>query len=189
MSRGVVGILLAAGFARRFGSDKRLQRLADGRAMAVVAAGQLLQAGVPVIAVLRPEDAELAELLAAAGCEVVNAAAAQFGMGHSLAAGVAASPDAAGWLVALADMPRLQVASHRAVLAALHAGASLARSEHAGQAGHPVGFAARWREQLLALSGDAGARQLVQAGAAELVRCPVDDPGVLFDVDLPGDLA
>ena len=189
MSRGVVGILLAAGFARRFGSDKRLQRLADGRAMAVVAAGSLLQAGVPVIAVVRPEDALLAELLTAVGCEVVQATAAHRGMGHSLAAGVAASPDAAGWLVALADMPRLQVASHRAVLAALHAGASLARSEHDGRAGHPVGFAAPWREQLLALTGDAGARHLVQAAAAELVRCPVDDPGVLFDVDLPGDLA
>jgi molybdenum cofactor cytidylyltransferase len=120
---------------------------------------------------------------------VVVAEQAAFGMGHSLAAGVVATGGAAGWLVALADMPRIAPASYRAVLDRLRAGASLVRPQHAGRPGHPVGFAAEWRGALQALSGDAGARSLVQAAGERLVLCPVDDPGILFDVDRPADLS
>ncbi|RIX49614.1 MAG: nucleotidyltransferase family protein [Rhodocyclales bacterium GT-UBC] len=185
----IVGILLAAGFSRRFGGDKRLQPLADGRPMAVVAASNLLAACGRVIAVVRPEDQGLAGMLDELGCTVVAAEDAALGMAHSLAAGVAASANARGWLIALADMPRIEAASYRAVLAALQGGAAMARPEYGGRPGHPVGFAAMWRADLLGLQGDAGARAIVQAAPELLKRCPVDDPGVLLDIDLPTDLA
>lgn len=186
---GIVGILLAAGFSRRFGGDKRLQALADGRPLAVVAASNLLAACGRVIAVVRPEDQGLASLLDELGCTVVAAEEAAFGMGRSLAAGIAASGDAAGWLIALADMPRIEAASYRAVLTALRGGAAIARPHYRGQPGHPVGFAAMWRADLLGLQGDAGARAILQSAAERVVACPVDDAGVLFDIDTPRDLA
>lgn len=186
---GIVGILLAAGFSRRFGGDKRLQPLADGRPMAAVAASNLLAACGRVIAVVRSEDKALAGVLEEVGCMVVAAEDATLGMGHSLAAGVAASGHADGWLIALADMPRIEAASYRAILAALQGGAAIARPEYGGQPGHPVGFAAEWRKALLALSGDAGARAILQSVPGRVVACPVDDAGVLFDVDTPMDLA
>lgn len=186
---GIVGILLAAGFSRRFGGDKRLQPLADGRPMAVVAATNLLAACGRVIAVVRSEDQGLAGMLDELGCTVVAAEDAALGMGHSLAAGVAASANARGWLIALADMPRIEAASYQAVLAALQGGAAIARPEFGGRPGHPVGFAAEWRKVLLTLSGDAGARAILQSAPGRVVACPVDDAGVLFDVDTPRDLA
>ena len=48
-------------------------------------------------------------------------------MGHTLAAGVAAAPDAAGWLIALADMPYIDPATYQAVIEALQTGASVAQ--------------------------------------------------------------
>lgn len=186
---GIIGILLAAGFSRRFGGDKRLQPLADGRPMAAAAASNLLAACGRVIAVVRPEDKRLADVLDEVGCTVVSAEDAALGMGHSLAAGVAASGDAAGWLIALADMPRIEAASYRAVLAALQGGAAIARPHYRGQSGHPVGFAAMWRADLLGLQGDAGARAILQSAPGRVVACPVDDAGVLFDIDTPRDLA
>jgi thiol:disulfide interchange protein DsbC len=61
-----------------------------------------------VIAVVRPEQQELITLFAQAGCEIVLCAGAEHGMGHSLAAGVAAAADRASVMIALADMPFVQ---------------------------------------------------------------------------------
>ena len=54
--------------------------------------------------------------------------------------------------------------------------------------GHPAGFAALWRDQLLNLKGDQGARDIIAAHAGQLVLLPTEDPGVLLDVDTPADL-
>lgn len=188
MSRRIVGILLAAGTGTRFGGDKLLHRLADGRPLAVAAAQSLRAACPQVLAVVRPEHAALARKLAAAGCQIVPSPQADHGMGHSLAAGVQAAADADGWLVALADMPFIATDSHQAVLAALHAGASLAAPDYAGRRGHPVGFAPEWFGDLTALSGDQGAKAILEKHRQHVMLCPVDDPGVIRDIDRPADL-
>lgn len=185
----IVGILLAAGMGSRFGSDKLLHPLADGTPMALAAAQRLLPACDQVAAVLRPGSDTLAALLEAAGYRVVFSAESAQGMGHSLAAGVGATADAAGWVVALADMPFIETASHQKIADALRQGASLAAPYYLGQRGHPVGFAHHWLKQLAALDGDAGARALLAAAADQLVHCEVADSGVLRDVDRPDDLA
>lgn len=185
----IVGLLLAAGQGRRFGSDKLLHLLDDGTPLAVASARKLKEACPRAIAVLRPEQTTLAALLIAEGLEVVICPEASAGMGHSLAAGVAASLEAAGWLVALADMPFVQVATLRSVVDVLNAGAALAAPFFKGQRGHPVAFAARWRDQLLALTGDEGARAVVGNNRGLLSRIDTADAGVLRDVDTPQDLA
>lgn len=184
----IVGILLAAGRGSRFGTDKLLHPLADGTPMAVAAARNLSPACDRLIAVLRPGSEILAGLLAAAGCETVICPDADAGMGHSLALGVRESAAAAGWIVVLADMPFILPSSHCAVATSLRAGASLAACEFGGKRGHPVGFAAQWFDQLAQLTGDQGGKSIVQAHRRELVLCPVDDPGVLRDIDRPEDL-
>ena len=188
MTAGIVGLLLAAGEGRRFGSDKLLHPLADGTPMAVASARTLRRACPRSIAILRPEQTVLAGLLAAEGLELVTCAEASAGMGHSLAAGVAASRDAAGWLVALADMPFLQAATLQRVAEALAGGAALVAPVHRGLRGHPVAFAPRWRDELLALGGDAGARAILAGHRDLLCKLETDDPGVLRDVDTPADL-
>lgn len=185
----IVGLLLAAGHGRRFGGDKLLQPLADGTPVAVAAAQALKAACADSIAVLRPEQDALAALLEAEGLRVVRCAAARSGMGYSLAAGVAASRDARGWLVALADMPCIRVATLQAVAELIGGGAALAAPSYAGRRGHPVGFAARWRDALLALEGDEGARAILEQSRFLLHVLETDDPGVLQDVNSPADLA
>ncbi|MBN9424451.1 MAG: molybdopterin-guanine dinucleotide biosynthesis protein MobA [Candidatus Accumulibacter sp. 66-26] len=189
MTERIVGILLAAGAGTRFGGDKLMHRLADGTPMALAAAGALRAACPRVVAVVRPGDEALARRLAAAGCEPVFCPQAHRGMGHSLAAGVQATPDADGWLVTLADMPFIAADSHRAVLARLHGGASLAAAFFDGRRGHPVGFARIWFSQLTALTGDQGARAILANNRRQLTLCPVDDPGVTRDIDRPEQLS
>ena len=184
----IVGILLAAGRGHRFGGDKLEHPLPDGTPLAVAAAKRLRPACDRLVAVLRPGAQRLAELLGAAGCETVVCDQADGGMGHSLACAIRATPDAAGWIVALADMPFIATRSHQRVAAALRHGASLAATEFHGQRGHPVGFAGHWFAQLSQLTGDQGAKSILQTPGAAMTLCPVDDCGVLKDIDRRGDL-
>lgn len=188
MADEIVGILLAAGASRRFGGDKLMHRLPDGVPMAVAAAMKLRAACPRVVAVVRPGHQALASLLAEAGCAIVPCPQSELGMGESLAAGVRAAPDAAGWLLALADMPFIAPGSYQAVVSSLQAGASLAAPQYAGRRGHPVGFAREWYPQLTALTGDQGAKSILEGHRQELILCPVDDPGVIWDVDRPENL-
>ena len=192
----IVGILLAAGRGRRFGGDKRLARLPPavpgapaGPPLGVAAARNLVAAIPDAIAVVRPGDRRVAQALRRAGLRVVECAAADDGMGASLACGVAATPDADGWVVALADMPWIASSTTRAVADALIAGASIVAPVHRGLRGHPVGFARAHFAALRALHGDAGARAVVAAHRDELALLDVDDDSILRDVDTPAALA
>jgi molybdenum cofactor cytidylyltransferase len=188
-ARGIVGILLAAGVGSRFGGrDKLMHRLPDGTPIAVAAANSLQGACDRVVAVLRPDRTQLANALLTVGCEIVLCPEADQGMGHSLAAGVRAAADAKGWLVALGDMPGIAGSSHRTVAACLEAGASLAATQYGMQRGHPVGFAKQWFPELSALTGDQGGRAILEEHCQHLVLCPVDDPGVVLDIDRRADL-
>ena len=112
--------------------------------------------------------------------------AARIGMGHSIAAGVAARPHASGWLVLPGDMPLVQASTLVAVAAALADHHAVVYAQHRGQRGHPVGFGAELFSELIALDGDEGARRLVARYPAHGVE--VDDAGVLVDVDTQQDL-
>ncbi len=188
MNAPLVGILLAAGASTRFKANKLLHALPDGTPIAVAAARNLRDALDRVVAVVRPGVPELARALAGANVEVTVCAEAAAGMGHSLAHAIAATPHAGGWVVALADMPFIAPESIRRVAAALQEGADLVATDYRGARGHPVGFAARYREDLAALTGDAGARAVLKRDAARIRVVEVDDPGVLRDIDTPEDL-
>ncbi len=112
------------------------------------------------------------------------------GMGDSIAAAVAATRDAAGWLVLPGDLPLVAPASLRRVAAAL-AQAAVVLPAHAGVRGHPVGFSAGCRDALMALAGEAGAAAIVQARkrAGQVLELPLDDAGCVTDIDTLDDLA
>lgn len=183
-------ILLAAGSGSRFDpvgmKNKLLAPLADGCAVAVASAASLLAILPHVLAVVRPGAEQLCSELRAIGCEVTVCPQANEGMGTSLAHAVAQASDAAGWLVALADMPYLKPATIKALVDALRDGADIAAPLCNGRRGNPVAFGRTHLSYLLTLSGDVGARSLLQDYPVTLVE--VDDPGVHLDIDLPQDL-
>ena len=187
--KDIVGLLLAAGSATRFGSDKLRHALPHGVPIAVQAARHLKKELARVLAVVRPASAALAEALEAEACEVIVCEDAAQGMGASLACAARAAGEADGYLVALGDMPFVRPATVAAVRDALAAGAPLAAPYFRARRGHPIGFSGRFFRDLLASQGDQGARALLAANEAILVKIPVGDAGVLRDIDTPADLA
>jgi len=190
----VVAILLAAGSATRFGSDKLLHALPHQVPIAVQALRHLRAVfGDQVVAVVRPGAGGLQARLQAEGCRIAVCERAAEGMGASLACGVRAAQEggirADAYLVALADMPFIRPSSIAAVRDALARGAALAAPYFRARRGHPVGIASRFRDELLQLRGDEGAKRLLERHASDLVKIPIGDPAVLRDIDTPGDLA
>lgn len=185
----IVGILLAAGSGTRFGGDKLLFPLPEGTPIGVKAARNLLGGVDHGIAVVRPSDRRLADLLEAEGLRVVFCPDAEAGMGTSLAFGVSTAQDADGWLIALGDMPFIRNDTIRGVAGLLRAGAPIAAPQHQGRRGHPVGFARGFFHDLARLNGDQGARLLLAAHAARIQVFECEDCGIFTDIDTPSDLA
>jgi molybdenum cofactor cytidylyltransferase len=183
-----VGLLLAAGSASRFGTDKLLHTLPDGIAIGIAAATALIQAMPNSIAVVKPGDHILINAVSKLGMRVVENPLAAQGMGTSVSAGVNATIDATGWLIALADMPWIKPATISALAERLRNGASMVAPVHKNQRGHPAGFSSRWREQLRSLSGDKGARDLIAKYSDELELLITEDAGVLQDIDYLSDI-
>lgn len=189
----MIGILLAAGFSRRFGaSNKLLRPMKDGRPIALVSAQNLIQAIPTTIAVVRPENTELAELLQQAGLVVLTCKESEQEMSASLAAAVrfSANFEAAqhGFVIALGDMPYIQPKTIQMVANSLNSNESIVIPTYREQRGHPVGFATQYRSELENLQGDEGARAIVKRYANNVCLLACEDAGILKDIDTPQDL-
>jgi molybdenum cofactor cytidylyltransferase len=185
----VVGLLLAAGSASRFGSDKLLHVLVHSVPIAIQSARHLRKEVERVLAVMRPGSAELQKLFEKEGIETVVCERADEGMGASLACAVRASGEVDAYVIALADMPFIRPSSIEAVRDALLNGALLAAPYFRARRGHPVGISASFRKEMEQLAGDEGAKKILARHADKLVKIPVGDPGVVRDIDKPSDLA
>jgi len=191
--KGVQGgaVLLAAGFSRRFGSDKRRHRLAEGNSLLAASVALYSKAFPKLIVVLRPEDGELAEevraTVAGSHVEIVFCTEAAEGMGRSLAAGAAAAQAWDYLFVALADMPWVHPVTLQHLKQEMQRAASdgIILPVYRDRPGHPVGFGADYLPGLAALNGDEGARSLVSKAGDRVVRVAVEDTGVLQDLDTP----
>ena len=185
----VVAILLAAGSATRFGSDKLLHLLPHGVPIAVQAARHLKCVVGNVIVVVRPGAKELSSVFEKEDHQILVCENADQGMGASLACAVRAAGRTDACLIALADMPFVRPSSIEAVRDALAGGNPLVAPYFRARRGHPVGIAAKFFAELEALSGDEGAQKLLAAHEAEILKIPVGDPGVIRDIDRPEDLS
>jgi molybdenum cofactor cytidylyltransferase len=140
------------------------------------------------VAVVKPAAEVLSSALKKEGCEIVVCENAAEGMGASLACGARAAGKADGYLVALADMPFVRPSSIAALRDALAGGAALVAPYFRARRGHPVGISGLFFDELLNLKGDEGAKHLLEEHAQKLVKIPIGDPGVIRDIDTPGDL-
>ncbi len=186
----VVGILLAAGRGMRFDpsgkEDKLMQLLPGGEPVAAASARHLLQALPTVKAVVRPGADQLGDILGRLGCGIEICIDASTGMAASLVAGLKKTQEADAWLIALADMPHVKVATLEALVQALRDGAEIVQPTCHGKGGNPVGFSHRHLAQLLELKGDQGARSLLNQHAVS--RIEVGDEGIFRDIDTAQDL-
>lgn len=185
-------IVLAAGAGSRFGGGKLLAPF-RGRPLIAHALDAALAAPVEQRLIMTPQtDAALQEAVRR-WSESVSLAWRLHVIAGDFSEGMAATlrralghlpPDADGAFVFLGDMPRIPHAM-LSRLAEAFEGHSAAAPVHQGRRGHPVLLRAALFPELLTLTGDEGARAVLDRLGPALALVPTDDPGVLFDVDTP----
>ena len=192
MKTQAVVIVLAAGLGSRFaGPIHKLAQPLGASSVLGRTIGHAIESRLPVIVVTTEKlVAEAARWVARRDLvvlpEVGSAGAGPRGMGYSIAAGVAARPDAAGWLVLPGDMPLVAPSTLIAVAAGLTQ-QPVVYAQYLGRRGHPVGFSAELYSELIQLNGDEGARRVTARYPS--IGLELGDPGVLFDVDTETDLS
>ncbi len=184
-------IVLAAGSGSRFGGDKLLAAWGAGFLLEGALAAAFAAPVRSVTVVVGANAAAVSEAARAfdARALIVHAADHAEGMGASLRAGIASLPaDAAGVFVFLGDMPRVPALVLPKLAEAVMAGALAAAPTFQHRRGNPVLISHALFPELLALTGDAGARGVLQDLGDRLALVDSPDDGVLFDVDKQSDL-
>ena len=176
-------VLLAAGRSRRFGEvGSKLDQAFLGKPLGLHVAVALED--MP----FRERLAVIGELgldYAAHGFRVAHNPDRDLGMATSVQVGVARAQEigADGIVVALADMPRVTSAHIRRLFDASEGAMTVVASSDGVSPKPPALFGSGQFSFLMALAGDAGARDLVRSG-----RHVVTTPAELVDVDTPEEL-
>jgi molybdenum cofactor cytidylyltransferase len=185
----IVGILLlAAGRSIRFGSDKRLALLPNGKSLLEATLENIQASNMPVLVCLENDQDGAAKMCDRMGIKFMVCEKANLGMGYTLAEGVAGISHWQGVLVALADMPFVRATTYSQLEGSLSAD-TICRPQCDGRVGHPVAFGAHYFGELVAHTGDFGARELLKKYAAKVNAVDCGDPGILRDIDRVGDLS
>jgi molybdenum cofactor cytidylyltransferase len=194
MSAHLPGLVLAAGASSRMGQTKALLQIEPGGTFLGRILGTLADAGIAPLLVITRDRLDIgtawADPRATRVVEVINPDPSR-GQLSSLMCGVdALQADADGVLMALVDVPLVRVASVRALIDGWRmTKPPLARLTCGGRHGHPVIFGSALLEALQGADPSEGAKPLIRAFASRGIDIPVDDPGILVDVDTPDDYA
>ncbi len=173
----VCGLLLAAGSSSRMGGPHKLRALFDGVPLIARAVG-VLSSGLshaPIVVLGHDADGMLKLLAGTDAQTVINPDYAE-GLSTSLRLGIGAVPSSSdGVLIHLADMPALTVADmsklNDSFLKA--GGAAIVRATHGGKRGNPVILPRSVFHQVAKLTGDMGARAIIESFG-----------GIIIDVEL-----
>jgi molybdenum cofactor cytidylyltransferase len=186
----VLGVVLAAGGSTRMGRPKQLAEL-DGRPLlAHVLATAAVAPLDRVVVALGGAAAEVLDRVDLGRAEPLVVEGWAEGMGHVLAATLARAGESwAAVVVLLGDQPLVPGAAVARVVEAWRAGAGpVVTATYGGRPGHPKLFDRRLLPDLLRLTGDAGARDLVAAHPGWVHRVEAGDLGSDADIDVEADL-
>ena len=179
-------IILAAGGSARLGEPKQLL-LHQGQSLVRRAATTALQAGcAPIVAVVGRERAEIAAELTDLPIILVPNDNWEDGIGSSIRAGISALSDWEAVVIATCDQPHVDATLIRSLLAAwAETQQPIIASTYSNTFGVPALFTKRFRDELLSLPNDHGAKAIIHRHPAEVATVPF--PAGAIDIDTPAD--
>jgi len=187
----IAAVVLAAGRASRMGSNKLIAEL-DGEPIVRRTVRAVLGSRArPVVVVTGHEADAVRAALAGLDVRLVHNPDFADGMSTSLRVGVAAAGAVAAALICLGDMPRLEARHLDAVIDAYRTGDpdEIIVPTCDRKRGNPVLWPHSYFAEIAELSGDVGARALIDRHADQVRLLAIDDPAILVDVDTPAALA
>ncbi len=184
----IAGVVLAAGRSRRMAPHNKLL-VADktGKPMISRVVDNVLSSNArPVLVVLGHQAEQVENTLGGRPVRYVHAQDYAEGLSASLKAGIAAVPeDCAAALVCLGDMPLVTGRMIDRLLAAYDPdeGRLIVLPTFRGKQGNPMLWDRRFFAEILAITGDSGARFLVGKHVESVAEVEMADDAVLRDFD------
>jgi molybdenum cofactor cytidylyltransferase len=187
---GVSAVVLAAGMSRRMGTPKQLLRIEGKTVLQRTLENVRASVADEIVLVLGFAAQAVEQAIATDGLKVVRNADYEQGMGTSLRTGLAAvNPAASAAIIVLADQPFVQAATLNQLVECHRArGAQIAIPVFRGFRGNPVLLDRSVFAELRELSGDVGCRAIFGNHTENIRKLPVEDPGILIDIDSREDL-
>ena len=188
----IAGVVLAAGTSSRMGRNKLIEKV-RGKALVRHAVDTALASRLdPVLVVTGHEAAKTGAALGGAPVTLVHNSDYREGLSTSLRRGIAAVPESCdGAMVILGDMPGISPALIDRLIAAFDPAANRAicvATAH-GHRGHPVLWSRAFFREIAGLTGDRGARELLEAHAGQSTEIEAGDDAPLTDIDTQEALA
>ena len=174
-------ILEAAGNSTRFGSNKLLHIMDDGRPMiaSIFDAVRPLDVYKKILVTQYDDIAEMA-----AGFDVVMNDRPDLGISRSMQLGLAAAGDADAYMFCVCDQPGLSTSTIKKLIEAYKKGtAGIVSLAWQGKMCNPKIFSSRYREELMRLSGDTGGRQIIAAHKDDLLLIEAESEDEVKDID------
>lgn len=188
----VAAVVLAAGESRRMeGSNKLLEEVGGAPLVRAAAAAAAASEADPVIVVTGHDGAGVERALDGLGVRTVANPNYVEGLSSSLRAGLRAVPEGHdGAVVLLGDMPAVDAGLLDRMLAAFDPveGRAIVAAAHGGRRGNPVLFARQFFADIDGISGDAGAKAVVEANEESVFEVESATDAPLVDLDTRGEL-
>ncbi len=186
----ISAILLAAGESRRMGSAKALLHY-QGQTFIARICNAFVTAGVDeLIVVLGARADELRQALPThPKLRTVVNARYTLGQLSSLMVGIGTlSPESEAAIVNLVDHPMIETETIQTLISSFRAAPlPILIASYQGKRGHPVLFSSQIYGEILAAPLDQGAKVIVRKDPSRVREIPLDDPGILADIDTPED--
>ena len=174
-------ILEAAGNSTRFGSNKLLHVMDDGRPMiaSIFDAVRPLDVYKKILVTQYDEVAAMAS-----GFDVVMNDRPDLGISRSMQLGLAAAGDADAYMFCVCDQPGLTADTLERLIGAYKKGtAGIVSLAWQGKMCNPKIFSSRYKEELMSLSGDTGGRQIIASHADDIQLAEALSEEEVRDID------
>ncbi len=181
----ISAVLLAAGESKRMGQPKQLLPLGN-KTLVEHALDNLLASRVGEVILVTGNQAEnVVKKVGTRPVKVILNPDYRQGMSTSLKQGMTSiDKDAAAVMVVLADQPFIDAALiNRLIDEFTRRSKGIIVPVFKGKRGHPIIFAIKYRNELLELQGDAGAKSLLERHPGDVLEVPVASEHIHVDID------
>jgi len=185
----IYGLILAAGESRRMGQPKLLlpygEKTVIENVFAIVKESKLDRS----LVVVRPEDKIIPELARGFGFEIAINPEPGRGMLSSIIVGLESIPEEAEAVVlVLGDQPAIRASAIDLLIVAYRLKEKgIILPVFQGRRGHPILFDLKYRAKIKTLKPEIGLRQLMQQHPEDILEIPMNEPGLVSDLDTPED--
>jgi len=179
----IAGLILAAGGSSRMGDRNKLMMPFQGKPMLNHVVNASLNSNLTqTFVVVGHQSSEIKNLVQSDDIQCVENEQWETGMASSIVAGISQLKQFDGFLILLGDMPLVTPKLINEII--FHGSADkIVIPIKDGLHGNPVFFGSKFRDELLTLYGDIGAKKVIQDNLLSMIKIEIQSNTIFKDYD------